>query len=70
MAFIGVYSFPGSAWECPREALPLPLQEPSEAEPRLLTLCLFSGSLFIQFLIRELAFMTTVLSLDPPKSLR
>jgi len=35
---------------------------------RLLTLCLFSGFLFIQFPIDQLAFMTTVLSFYPPKS--
>jgi len=37
-------------------------------QPRLLTLCLSSGFLFMQFLISQLAFMTTVLSFDPPKS--
>jgi hypothetical protein len=39
-----------------------------EIVARLLTLYLFSGFLFMQFLIVRFAFMTTVLSLDPPKS--
>jgi len=36
--------------------------------PRLLTLCLFIEFLFMQFLIRGVAFMTTVINLDPPNS--
>jgi len=46
----------------------LPGNRHPDALPRLLTLCLFREFLFMQFPIHELAFMTTVISLDPPKS--